>query len=101
MRCSWCIEAGDPPAPVVEGGRFLFCAAHTAMVEVSEDDTDIRLTSKTAHLASEALVAIVGTPWARPDGQAARCPCCYWAIEMGVHADGCAWLTAARALGIA
>ena len=57
-----------------------------------------------AQCYGDALLAIVGRPWGEVDcGCCAECPYC-GAINTyrpDSHCDDCAWLIAARALGIA
>lgn len=54
---------------------------------------------------ADALIEIVSQPWRRLDGEdgvdAMVCPSCMYGIALGSHAPGCAWLIAARALGVA
>lgn len=58
-----------------------------------------------ARNSAEALIAIVGQPWRQEcsqDGEEwSNCPHCLLDVEVNGHAPDCAWLIAARALGIA
>lgn len=58
-----------------------------------------------AQRLADAHIAILSAPWwcdSHEDGlEAMCCPHCTRGIGYGQHDDGCAWLIAARACGIA
>lgn len=116
MRNCVVCELDGLTVPADETGRYRnLCGGHAAQVELAGKNLDEMAAFQAARSCSNALIAIVSTPWERwsngrafatETGEAAldpdpHCPTCGAGASHAHHDEGCPWLTAARALGIA
>ncbi len=97
----------DRPSVWVARMYILFNRHDNRRIDVLRLAAQVENTENMAERYADALLAIVGMPWPAccddPEcwfRAGASCPCCRERIEDNEHTEDCAWLIAARALGV-